>query len=92
MAAASAACVCTCVYADEIGDTWVFGVQSDPLKTANFRAASRLRAACIADPACPSEVRSPNNTSKSSKSSASVPVLGAVNGTASSSACTYSCN
>lgn len=46
-----------CVPADEIGDTWVFGVQSDPLKTANFRAASRLRAACIADPACPSEVR-----------------------------------
>ncbi|KAF6263057.1 hypothetical protein COO60DRAFT_1635480 [Scenedesmus sp. NREL 46B-D3] len=39
----------------EIGDTWVFGVQSDPLKTANFRAASRARAACIADPACPSQ-------------------------------------
>ena len=42
--------------AGEIGDTWVFGVASDPLKTANFRAASRLRAACIEDPACPSEV------------------------------------
>lgn len=42
--------------AEEIGDTWVFGVQSDPLKTANFRAASRLRAACIANPDCPSDV------------------------------------
>jgi hypothetical protein len=46
-----------CLLVDEIGDTWVFGVQSDPLKTANFRAASRLRAACITDPHCPSEVR-----------------------------------
>ncbi|WIA38239.1 hypothetical protein OEZ86_001582 [Tetradesmus obliquus] len=43
------------VVTGEIGDTWVFGVQSDPLKTANFRAASRARAACIDDPACPSQ-------------------------------------
>lgn len=42
--------------AGEIGDTWVFGVQSDPLKTANFRALSRLRAACIKQPTCPSDV------------------------------------
>eukprot|EP00775_Hariotina_reticulata_P006744 gene6744-6964_t len=39
----------------EIGDTWVFGVQSDPVKTANFRAAARARAACTADPTCPSD-------------------------------------
>jgi len=32
----------------------VFGVQSDPVKTANFRAASRVRAACLVDPHCPS--------------------------------------
>lgn len=44
------------VAAGEIGDTWVFGVASDPLKTANFRAASRIRAACLAEPACPSMV------------------------------------
>lgn len=43
------------VHAGEVGDTWIFGVQSDPLKTANFRAASRARAACIADAACPSD-------------------------------------
>jgi hypothetical protein len=40
----------------EIGDTWVFGAAADPLRTANFRAAARARAACIADTGCPSEV------------------------------------
>ena len=29
----------------EIGDTWIYGADSDPLKVAQFRAASRLRAA-----------------------------------------------
>jgi len=43
------------LFSGEIGDTWIFGVQSDPVKTANFRAASRARAACIADPHCPSD-------------------------------------
>jgi hypothetical protein len=47
---------CAAAPAGEIGDTWVFGVQSDPLKAANFRAASRARAACIDDPTCPSQV------------------------------------
>jgi hypothetical protein len=49
-------CLCAFVSAGEIGDTWVFGVQSDPLKTANFRAVSRLRAACINTPTCTSGV------------------------------------
>jgi hypothetical protein len=33
----------------------VFGVQSDPRKVADFRAISRARAACGADPSCPSQ-------------------------------------
>lgn len=43
--------------AGEIGDSWIHGVGSDPLRVADFRAASRARAACVADPACPSQVR-----------------------------------
>ncbi|KAF8062055.1 hypothetical protein HT031_004315 [Scenedesmus sp. PABB004] len=43
------------VVTGEVGDTWINGVASDPAKTADFRAASRARAACLADPACPSE-------------------------------------
>jgi hypothetical protein len=35
-----------------VGDTWVFGVQSDPLKVADFRAVQRYRTACVADGAC----------------------------------------
>jgi hypothetical protein len=56
--------VCVCLSADEIGDTWVFGLQSDPLKTANFRALSRLRAACLQQPSCPSDVSNDVGTSE----------------------------
>ena len=31
----------------EIGDTWIMGASSDPVKVALFRAASRVRAACL---------------------------------------------
>jgi hypothetical protein len=36
----------------EIGDAWIYGVPSDPLKCAQFRAAGRLRDACIGSGAC----------------------------------------
>jgi hypothetical protein len=32
----------------EIGDTWIHGASTDPLKVALFRSASRERAKCIA--------------------------------------------
>jgi hypothetical protein len=32
----------------EIGDAWLYGVPSDPLKNAQFREAARQRAACLA--------------------------------------------
>lgn len=36
----------------EIGDTWIYGVGSDPWKTAQFRALMRARKACLADGKC----------------------------------------
>src|SRR4029077_9931508 len=33
----------------EIGDTWIYGVASDPVKVARFREISRLRRSWIAD-------------------------------------------
>eukprot|EP00038_Savillea_parva_P009725 m.185439 g.185439 ORF g.185439 m.185439 type:complete len:909 (-) comp16452_c0_seq1:57-2783(-) len=36
----------------EIGDTWIQGADSDPLKVAQYRAASRLRQACITSGEC----------------------------------------
>lgn len=36
----------------EIGDTWIYGVQSDPLKTANYRAMARARAQCLSAGDC----------------------------------------
>jgi hypothetical protein len=35
------------VVTQEIGDTWIYGASSDPLKVAQFRAASRLYGACM---------------------------------------------
>eukprot|EP01052_Picozoa_sp_SAG31_P040738 SAG31_NODE_5979_length_2228_cov_1.962424_1_plen_115_part_00 len=41
----------------EIGDAWIYGVPSDPLKCAQFRAAGRLRDECIGSGKCsPSSV------------------------------------
>ena len=37
------------VIAEEIGDTWIHGTGSDPLKTAGFRALQRLRARWAAE-------------------------------------------
>ncbi len=37
------------VVTDEIGDTWIHGCASDPLKVARYRAVSRLRDKWIAD-------------------------------------------
>eukprot|EP00040_Diaphanoeca_grandis_P025095 m.138598 g.138598 ORF g.138598 m.138598 type:complete len:904 (+) comp30005_c0_seq1:320-3031(+) len=36
----------------EIGDTWIQGASSDPLKVAQFRAISRLRSECIEAGTC----------------------------------------
>ena len=36
----------------EIGDGWIYGVPSDPLKMALFREAARQRQACIAAGEC----------------------------------------
>ena len=36
----------------EIGDTWMYGVASDPLKLAQFRAMMRARTRCMASRAC----------------------------------------
>jgi hypothetical protein len=33
----------------EIGDTWIYGASTDPLKLAQFRAINRARAQCSAD-------------------------------------------
>ena len=37
---------------EEIGDGWLYGVPSDPLKNAQFREAARQRSACLASGAC----------------------------------------
>jgi hypothetical protein len=37
------------VVTDEIGDTWIYGVPSDPVKVARYREVSRLRQEWIAD-------------------------------------------
>ena len=36
----------------EIGDTWLYGDPSDPLKNVHFREMSRLRAACVRGGGC----------------------------------------
>jgi hypothetical protein len=36
----------------EIGDTWIMGVPSDPIKVQRMRALERARTACVASPAC----------------------------------------
>ena len=40
------------VYSEEIGDTWIHGVASDPWKTAQAREIMRLSAKCLADKEC----------------------------------------
>ena len=40
------------VVTQEIGDTWIQGASSDPLKVAQFRAISSVRAACVASGEC----------------------------------------
>ncbi|WP_263366444.1 DUF5054 domain-containing protein [Edaphobacter bradus] len=37
------------VVTQEIGDTWIYGISSDPLKIARYREIARLRQAWIAD-------------------------------------------
>ena len=36
----------------EIGDTWLYGNPSDPLKNIHFREMSRRRAACVRGGGC----------------------------------------
>jgi len=40
------------VYHQEMGDTWIYGVPSDPLKLSKFRAAQRLRGRCLMEKKC----------------------------------------
>jgi len=40
------------VVTKEIGDGWIYGVPSDPLKNAMFREVARQRSACIASGEC----------------------------------------
>ena len=40
------------VVTQEIGDTWLYGCPSDPLKNVIFREISRRRAACVASKRC----------------------------------------
>lgn len=40
------------VVTQDIGDTWNYGVPSDPLKNVHFRVMSRLRRACIESGRC----------------------------------------
>ena len=44
----------------ELGDTWIGGASSDPLKVALFRSASRQRARCIATDSCEPPSDSPS--------------------------------
>eukprot|EP01117_Protostelium_nocturnum_P008713 TRINITY_DN3123_c0_g1_i1.p1 TRINITY_DN3123_c0_g1~~TRINITY_DN3123_c0_g1_i1.p1 ORF type:complete len:723 (-),score=236.00 TRINITY_DN3123_c0_g1_i1:54-2222(-) len=39
----------------EIGDTWIYGVPSDPVKVTSMRAFSKVRAQCIAKKMCDPE-------------------------------------
>ncbi|KAI8469213.1 MAG: hypothetical protein J3K34DRAFT_459474 [Monoraphidium minutum] len=43
------------VVTGEIGDTWVHGSASDPLRLADYRAALRARRRCVRDPHCDSK-------------------------------------
>ena len=36
------------IFTQEIGDTWIYGIPSDPLKVARYRETARFRRACIA--------------------------------------------
>jgi hypothetical protein len=40
------------VITEEIGDTWIHGVQSDPLRVAQFRMILRLRRECLKSGQC----------------------------------------
>ena len=41
-----------CSITSEIGDTWIFGIASDPVKLARFRIATNLRSQCISSGQC----------------------------------------
>jgi hypothetical protein len=43
--------------AGEIGDTWLYGVASDPAKVADYRSVLRLRTACLASGECSEQAR-----------------------------------
>lgn len=43
------------VVTSEIGDTWLYGVPSDPIKNVRFRAMSRMRRVCVAEGRCDPE-------------------------------------
>jgi hypothetical protein len=40
------------MFTGETGDTWIFGIASDPKKLAQFRALQRIRAECLESGAC----------------------------------------
>lgn len=50
------------VVTGEIGDTWIYGVGSDPIKVRNYRAVMRMRSQCIWDGSCMPQVRADKPT------------------------------
>lgn len=47
------------VVTGEIGDTWIHGVASDPVKIKDYRAMMRMRSQCLYDGGCVIQVRHP---------------------------------
>jgi hypothetical protein len=45
------------VVEQEIGDTWIHGVASDPVKMQQYRAIMRMRTQCLVSESCTIEVR-----------------------------------
>jgi hypothetical protein len=45
------------VVTGEIGDTWIHGVASDPIKMKQFRAIMRMRSQCLLSESCTAQAR-----------------------------------
>eukprot|EP01060_Flectonema_neradi_P008892 TRINITY_DN16358_c0_g1_i1.p1 TRINITY_DN16358_c0_g1~~TRINITY_DN16358_c0_g1_i1.p1 ORF type:complete len:787 (+),score=184.52 TRINITY_DN16358_c0_g1_i1:36-2396(+) len=55
------------VVTEDLSDTWIMGVQSDPWKEARARSFGRSLATCSADPTCPNDDRLKNAVRQSQK-------------------------
>eukprot|EP01062_Namystynia_karyoxenos_P066629 TRINITY_DN60538_c0_g1_i1.p1 TRINITY_DN60538_c0_g1~~TRINITY_DN60538_c0_g1_i1.p1 ORF type:complete len:822 (+),score=209.81 TRINITY_DN60538_c0_g1_i1:75-2468(+) len=52
------------VITEEVGDSWIWGVGSDPIKTQRLRAVGRQRAACAAAGSCTGQDKDVYNMSR----------------------------